>query len=45
MASSYPAAMMGETKLGAIEVGYTASMVLLDDENRVIRSWIDGAEN
>ena len=45
MASTYPAAMMGETNLGAIEVGYTASMVLLDKENRVIRSWINGEGN
>ena len=45
MASSYPAAMMGEKRLGAIKPGYVASMVLLDDQNCVIRSWIDGQEN
>jgi len=44
MASTYPAAMMGETQLGAIQAGFTASMVLLDNQNRVTRSWIDGKE-
>ncbi|HOY23183.1 MAG TPA: amidohydrolase family protein, partial [Cellvibrio sp.] len=44
MASSYPAAMMGENKLGAIKVGYTASMVLMDEDYQVVRSWINGSE-
>jgi N-acetylglucosamine-6-phosphate deacetylase len=44
MASTYPAAMMGESDLGAINVGYTASMVLIDDDYNVIRSWINGSE-
>jgi N-acetylglucosamine-6-phosphate deacetylase len=44
MASTYPAAMMGEKYLGAIKPGYIASMVLLDDQNRVTRSWVNGCE-
>lgn len=44
MASAYPAAMMGERNLGSIAVGYTASMVLIDDDYKVIRSWINGSE-
>ena len=44
MASTYPAAMMGEKDLGAIKPGYISSMILLDDQNRVTRSWINGEE-
>ena len=44
MASTYPAAMMGETLLGAIKPGYIASMILMDDQNRVLRSWINGKD-
>lgn len=44
MASTYPAAMMGESDLGAIKVGYTASMVLMDEDYQVVRSWINGRE-
>lgn len=44
MASTYPAAMMGESNLGTINPGYTASMVLIDDDYKVIRSWINGSE-
>jgi len=44
MASTYPAAMMGETALGAIKSGYTASMVLMDEDYQVVRSWINGSE-
>ncbi len=44
MASTYPAAMMGERNLGSIAVGYTASMVLIDDDYKVVRSWINGSE-
>ncbi len=44
MATTYPAAMMGENELGAIKVGYTASMVLIDDDYQVVRSWINGSE-
>jgi N-acetylglucosamine-6-phosphate deacetylase len=44
MASTYPAAMMGAHDLGAIKVGYTASMVLIDDDYHVMRSWINGSE-
>ena len=42
MASTYPAAMMGESKLGAIKPGYTASMILIDDNYQIIGSWING---
>lgn len=44
MASTYPAAMMGESTLGEIKVGYTASMILIDDNFQLIRSWINGSE-
>ncbi|RYY74159.1 MAG: N-acetylglucosamine-6-phosphate deacetylase [Gammaproteobacteria bacterium] len=44
MASTYPAAMMGEKYLGEIKAGYTASMILIDDQNRVTRSWVNGRE-
>jgi N-acetylglucosamine-6-phosphate deacetylase len=44
MASTYPAAMMGETRLGAIKVGYSASMILIDVQYRLVRSWINGRE-
>jgi len=44
MASTYPAAMMGETHLGAIKVGYTASLILVDEDLKLVRSWINGRE-
>lgn len=44
MASKYPAAMMGENNLGAIKVGYNASMILIDENFQQLRSWIDGNE-
>ena len=44
MASTYPAAMMGESNLGAIKVGYIASMILIDENFQLIRSWINGSE-
>jgi N-acetylglucosamine-6-phosphate deacetylase len=44
MASKYPAAMMGENHLGAIKVGYNASMILIDENFNQLRSWIDGSE-
>ncbi|GGY62485.1 N-acetylglucosamine-6-phosphate deacetylase [Cellvibrio zantedeschiae] len=44
MASQYPAAMMGENSLGAIKVGYKASMILIDDNFKLVRSWINGSE-
>lgn len=44
MASTYPAAMMGESRLGTIKPGYTASMVLVDANYRLLRSWINGCE-
>lgn len=45
MASEYPAAMMGEKQLGVIAEGNTASMILIDENYRLIRSWINGSEN
>jgi N-acetylglucosamine-6-phosphate deacetylase len=44
MASTYPAAMMGEQNLGAIKVGYIASLILVDDDLKLVRSWINGSE-
>jgi N-acetylglucosamine-6-phosphate deacetylase len=44
MASTYPAAMMSENELGAIKVGYTASLILIDDDFNLVRSWINGSE-
>lgn len=45
MASEYPAAMMREKLLGTIKVGNSASMILIDDDFNVLRSWINGSEN
>lgn len=46
MASVYPAAMMGiSNTLGKIKPGYNASMILIDENFNLLRSWIDGAEN
>jgi N-acetylglucosamine-6-phosphate deacetylase len=42
MASTYPAAMMGEKTLGAIKTGYHASMILIDDDFNLVHSWING---
>ena len=42
MASTYPAAMMGESQLGAIKSGYIASMILIDGNYQLLRSWING---
>jgi N-acetylglucosamine-6-phosphate deacetylase len=44
MASRYPAAMMGEKHLGEIKAGYTASLILIDDNFKLMRSWINGAQ-
>lgn len=44
MATTYPAAMMGESQLGEIKVGSTASLILIDDEFKLVRSWINGSE-
>lgn len=44
MASTYPAAMMGENELGAIKVGHTASLILIDDDFKLVRSWINGSQ-
>lgn len=46
MASVYPAAMMGiSNTLGKIKPGYKASMIVIDENFNLLRSWIDGAEN
>ena len=43
MASRYPAEMLGlENELGSLKPGYRASMILVDEELRLINSWIDG---
>lgn len=43
MASEYPAAFLGlEHELGRIAPGYRANLVLMDDELRVRRTWIEG---
>lgn len=43
MASLYPAQFLGlEDRLGALRQGYRADLVLLDDDWRVKRTWIDG---
>ena len=45
MASRHPAAFLGlDDRLGRIAPGQTASLVALDDQLNVVRSWIDGAE-
>ena len=44
MASTYPAAMMGESLLGSIKPGNIASMILINKDNEIIRSWVDGKE-
>jgi len=45
MASEYPAAMIGvQHQLGAIKKGYLASMILVDADLNLIKSWIDGQE-
>jgi N-acetylglucosamine-6-phosphate deacetylase len=43
MASRYPAEMLGlGDELGSLKSGYRASMILVDEELRLINSWIDG---
>lgn len=43
MASANPAAFLGlDNELGQIEPGYRASLVLLDDDLHVVKTWIDG---
>jgi N-acetylglucosamine-6-phosphate deacetylase len=44
MASAAPAAFLGQgDERGAIRVGLAADLVLLDEERRVVRTWIAGA--
>ena len=46
MASEYPAAFLGlDSELGRIAPGYRANLVLLDDELRVQRTWIEGVSS
>jgi N-acetylglucosamine-6-phosphate deacetylase len=43
MASAVPAAFLGQgDERGAIRVGLAADLVLLDEERRVVRTWIAG---
>jgi N-acetylglucosamine-6-phosphate deacetylase len=43
MASEYPAAFLGlDHELGRIAPGYRANLVLMDEELRVRRTWIEG---
>ena len=45
MASRNPAAFLGlDRELGRIAPGYRADLVLLDDELRVLETWIGGAD-
>ncbi|MFO1390138.1 N-acetylglucosamine-6-phosphate deacetylase [Cellvibrio sp.] len=44
MASEYPAAMMDEKLLGTIKAGNFASMILIDAQFNLLRSWINGSE-
>ncbi len=45
MGSEYPAAMMGEKYLGTLAVGNNASMILIDDDFKLLNSWINGSED
>ncbi len=46
MASEYPAAFLGlDHELGRIAPGYRAGLVLMNDELRVVRTWIDGVSS
>lgn len=46
MASEYPAAFLGlDRELGRIAPGYRANLVLLDDDLRVTRTWIEGSDS
>jgi N-acetylglucosamine-6-phosphate deacetylase len=43
MASEYPAEFLGlGDELGRIAPGYRANLVLVDDDIRVQRTWIEG---
>jgi N-acetylglucosamine-6-phosphate deacetylase len=46
MASEYPAAFLGlDHELGRIAPGFRANLVLLDDDLRVQRTWIEGVSS
>jgi N-acetylglucosamine-6-phosphate deacetylase len=46
MASEYPAAFLGlEHELGRIAPGFRADLVLMDDELRVRRTWVQGVSS
>jgi N-acetylglucosamine-6-phosphate deacetylase len=46
MASANPAAFLGlDDQLGRVAPGYRANMVLLDEDLRVVESWIDGVRS
>jgi N-acetylglucosamine-6-phosphate deacetylase len=42
MASAHPARFLGLSDLGVLATGSRASLVLLNDELRPVRTWIDG---
>ena len=42
MASKYPAEFIGQRQRGIFTIGAKADMVLLDQDNRVARTYIDG---
>ena len=43
MASEYPAEFLGlDQEMGRIAPGYRANLVLMDDELRVRKTWIEG---
>ncbi|HNP65509.1 MAG TPA: N-acetylglucosamine-6-phosphate deacetylase [Woeseiaceae bacterium] len=43
MASAYPAAALGlDDRLGYLRPGYRADLIELDDDFRVVRSWVQG---
>lgn len=43
MASAYPAAALGmDDTLGYVRPGYRADLIALDDDFRVVRSWVQG---
>jgi N-acetylglucosamine-6-phosphate deacetylase len=43
MASAYPAAALGmDDTLGYVRPGYRADLIALDDDFKVVRSWVQG---
>lgn len=44
MATSTPATILGMTNVGQIKEGFTADLVLIDEEFEVLKTWINGVE-